>query len=139
MTNQHSDSIASALTALEIEERDLKQQIAALQQRLTDVRAAIVPIRKLVGNTQEEIAFIQPMDFTQLSLPRAMHQYLLARGIPMSAPEISRDLLAGGFKTESENFTNLVGTTLRRSEGRLFDRDKDGLWRAIRMATSTEP
>jgi len=128
--------LAAALESLEDEERALAAELNSLQarmhevmQRLAELRDAIGPVKKLI-NGKPAFALNQPQEesFDGLPISEAIYKLMKLLQKPMHAPEISRELLARGYKTKSENFTNLVGATLRRLEGKRFARDDENQW-----------
>lgn len=131
-----TERLTAALEALEKEEAALAAELTSLQlrereviDRLAELRDAIGPVKKLVnGRTAFALGQPQEVSFAGLVISEAIDKLLTMLHKPMSAPEISRELLARGFKTESQNFTNLVGATLRRLEGKRFRREGDNGW-----------
>jgi len=136
MSNAAPTRLAAALESLEEEERVLAAELTSLQvrerevqERLTELRDAIGPVKKLL-NGKPAFALNQPQEvsFAGLPISEAIDKLLSTLHKPMTVPEIAKELLARGYKSNSENFTNLVGVTVRRLENKRFKRDAENRW-----------
>lgn len=128
--------LAAALESLEEEERSLAAELLSLhartqelEARLREVRDAIGPVKKLINGTPKfSLNPPQEQSYDGLPISDAIHKLLTTLHKPMTPPEIARELLARGYTTNSENFTNLVGVTVRRLDGKRFMRDDENRW-----------
>lgn len=134
MSSTNTSHLVAALESLEQEEKALATELSSLmarqkeaEKRLTELREAIGPVKKLI-NGKSAFVLNQPQEasFAGLPISEAIGKLLSLLHKSMTAPEIAKELLARDYKTQSENFTNLVGATLRRLEGKRFKREGDG-------------
>lgn len=139
MIIQPHENLKNAITSLATEEKLLTDQIADLQAKLVTIRAALSPLRQLVGpSVVMEVELSQQAPLTKhtsedvataTTLREAITAYLLQNG-PSSRREIARGLLNSGYQTQSGDFPNVIGSTLRRLKD-TFQTNDDGRWTVI--------
>lgn len=131
MPNDSSNHLVAALASLREEEKRLVSQIKFLQARLHEVQAATGPISKLLGEPAAHHVSASDANYSNLTIRAGIARIMQERGVPLTAPEIAKSLLAKGFKSGASNFTNMVGVTLRRLEGKDFKRADDNNWTLV--------
>jgi hypothetical protein len=136
MSSTDRPHLVAALESLEQEERQLVAELEATQVRLAQLRDVIAPMKKLLnGSALRPPRLIRlrigPEGYEGLTISQAIHKVLKQGGKAMTAPEIKDALLGGGYKTDSMNLTNLIGATVRRLEGKRFQREGDLAWSAL--------
>lgn len=136
MSTPNPARLLAALESLEEEEKALVTELSSLQMRqrqvevrLAELRDAIGPVKKLI-NGKPSFALVEPQEsgLTGVPISEAIEKLLFSVQKPLTAPEIAKELLARGYQTSSENFTNLVGVTVRRLEKKKFVRDEQNRW-----------
>lgn len=139
MENQSKGNLNAALESLLAEEISLKGELAFLQSRLSKLGAAITAIRALMEGNEEfgllaqqlsRLGATQPeVEFLGMPISQAILHFMRQRSEAMLAVEIANEMRKAGYKSDSTDFANLVGSTLRRmkADGKV-EQNEDRKW-----------
>ena len=155
--------MAVVLAELEDERRRLWMELARVERLISVIEELARPEPRVAIAAAEPIAVLalpeapppppppppppaaKPLPYAALDVYEATAAYLAEVGVPKNAREIAEALVAGGFRTRSRYFTNIVGTMMRREESRRFHRisvmpdGKRWFVRKLRKATKAKP
>jgi len=155
------DNVAAILAELEEERRRLWMELARVERVISVIEELARP--RITIAAAEPIAVLalpelpapppppppppvaKPQPYAALDAYEATAAYLAEVGVPKNAREIAEALVAGGFRTRSRYFTNIIGTMMRREESRRFHRisvtpdGKHWFVRKRRKSTKTKP
>jgi hypothetical protein len=127
------DNVAAVLAELEEERRRLWMELARVERVISVIEDFAHPAPRIAIAEAEPITVLalpevpalppppppppaKPQPYAALNVYEAAAAYLSAVGKPKNAREIADALVAGGFRTRSRYFTNIIGTMLRRQE-----------------------
>jgi hypothetical protein len=134
------DNVAAVLAELEEERRRLWMQLARVERLISVIEELARPEPRIAIAAAEPIAVLalpevpappppppppppaKPQPYAALDVYEATAAYLAEVGVPKNAREIAEALVAGGFRTRSRYFTNIIGTMMRRGESRRLHR-----------------
>jgi hypothetical protein len=160
---QGMDNVAAVLAELEEERRRLWMELARVERVISVIEELARPEPRIAIAAAEPIAVLalpavpepppppppppppKPQPYAALDVYEATAIYLAEAGEPKNAREIADALVAGGFRTRSRYFTNIIGTMLRRRESTRPHRisvtadGKHWFVRPKRKSTKTQP
>ena len=136
-TSRTDDAIATAIGALRSEESELTEEISKMQARVGSVRAAMASMSALLPNEEVGKQTVRPMThpngayaFEGMPFTKALTKYIQTLNSPATVKEITEGFKAAGYKFSSENEATQVYVSLKRNEGKLFER-VGKKWKAI--------
>jgi hypothetical protein len=127
------DNVAAVLAELEAERRRLWMELARVERVISVIEDLAHPAPRIAIAEAEPITLValpevpalappppppppaKPQPYAALDVYQATASYLAEVGKPQNAREIADALVAGGFRTRSRYFTNIIGTMLRRA------------------------
>ncbi len=139
MSTNDKPPLEAALDSLRKEEERLAAELRGLESRKSEVESEIEELQELMEAIEKRIKAserptltLAPNPFEEesyegLPISEAVAKLISVKGRSLRVPEIADELLARGFKTNSSNFKNLIGVTVRRLEGKRFTR-QGGRW-----------
>lgn len=128
------DNVGAVLAELEEERRRLWMELARVERVISVIEELARPEPRMAIAAAEPITVValpevpalppppppppapKPQPYAALDVYEATAAYLAEVGEPKNAREIADALIAGGFRTRSKYFTNIIGTMLRRRE-----------------------
>jgi len=119
-------SVSAALSVLLKDEKtlaaqieDLEKELATLWPKLERIRAAIPALQQKIGPGASALmksatAYMERQrPINEFTVAEAVKACIRRSGRKMTAPEIANKLNELGFKSQSGDFTSLIGVTLR--------------------------
>lgn len=130
-----NSTLLQAFNALREQETSLMTEISIAQTRLEKVRLAISSMRPLVtldasGETNQDVLKFEEVPATglnSLSFSKALESFMRSINKPLSVREVTDQFEAAGYKYGSTSPINQVNVSLRRGEGKAYERI-DGKW-----------
>ena len=132
------DALDSQMTALARQRNRLAQALdhltdagaPAQRDTLTEVPTTEATALQQVaeaGRTIKAIKIAASTNGKQAPLQHVIHELLIADG-PMKPTAIANTLLAYGYQTKAQHFTQVVYMALKKFKGHLFEQAGDGHW-----------